>query len=273
MAVDIAEVQPAAEAEVANQKPSARTVRWNQNKAKYGTELLEGTRPEDRQRLRVEAIVKDIDEHVKPFRCARCWFPTNSGTSFCICSKLQSLELSRSVRFFVYMHHREYYNCGDDAKLLQCAAPGATEIFVDGRPGDNERLQDALAAASAKLLLFPGEESITTPEFLQDFPSPAPAAPGGPELTIVVLDGTWANVKKLQKRLCRDLAPDIKQVGLKPETLSVYARTQTREDGVCTIEATALLLEELGEAPELCAKLVEYVKLNNDAQKYQHGNK
>merc|ERR1712232_78692 len=61
-------------------------------------------------------------------------------------------------------------------------------------------------------------------------------------------------------------------VRLQPESLdywsrrggkSIYARTQSQPDRICTVEAVALLLRELGEREENCDALIDYVKVNN----------
>ena len=46
---------------------------------------------------------------------------------------------------------------------------------------------------------------------------------------------------------------------------SIYKRTQSQADRVCTIEAIALLLLEMGEAQSVCDSLIEYVAVNNAA--------
>ena len=53
-------------------------------------------------------------------RCTRCWF--NAQTD-CACDQLPPLTFTRGVRFLVYTHPQDYYNAGDDGKLLRCAAP------------------------------------------------------------------------------------------------------------------------------------------------------
>jgi hypothetical protein len=44
-----------------------------------------------------------------------------------------------------------------------------------------------------------------------------------------------------------------------------YARTQSQEDRICTIEAVALLLHELGECDEVCSGMISAVRTNNSA--------
>ena len=60
-------------------------------------------------------------------RCSKCW---HSAATHCICHRIHPLSLSLNVRFLLYVHWREWYCAGDDAKLLQLAAPETTELFV-----------------------------------------------------------------------------------------------------------------------------------------------
>jgi len=244
--------------------------------------LLQGVEARDRTRVLLEAMIKRKEERCGPTRCPRCWFPVDSsGTSYCVCSRMPPLSFRTRSRFLVYMHPRDWYNAGDDAKILQNAAPDSTDIFIFGRPGDSERLHRTLAATDAALLLFPDETALTTDEFMEQCRRKRPregdlecdAVAGkdvnrlmeGPELSIVVIDGTWNNVKQMLKHFMREVGPDVPHVRLRPTTLSVYARTQTRSDGVSSVEAIALLLQELGESEEVCSELVRYIQINNEA--------
>lgn len=168
---------------------------------------------------------------------------------------MPALEFQRRVRFFIYMHPRDWYNAGDDAKILLCAAAARTEVYVFGRPGEDARLRSAISESEAAVLLFPDEVALTVDEFLARHRSENVSIEGEnvgeePELSIIVIDGTWNNVRQVLKHFVREIAPDVPHVRLKPETLSVYARTQTRKDGVSSVEAISLLLQELGESPE-----------------------
>merc|ERR1712187_40612 len=90
---------------------------------------------------------------------------------------------------------------------------------------------------------------------------------------IVVVDGTWNNVKQMVRHFSREIGPDTAHVRLEPTELSVYARTQTRSDGISSVEAVALLLRSLGESDEVCAELVRYITVNNEALKLRQGAK
>ena len=54
-------------------------------------------------------------------------------------------------------------------------------------------------------------------------------------------------------------------IQLRPTTASIYARTQSQNGRICTIEALALMLKEYGEDEDICDKLISYVQLNNRA--------
>lgn len=236
-------------------------------------ELLAHLDPKDRTRVLTEAMLKRKIERCSTTRCQRCWFPTDdSGTNRCICSKLTPLSFRKNVRFLIYLHPRDWYNAGDDAKILLSAAPDRTELFVFGHPGHDERLREALAQAPASVLLFPDDSAILVDEFLARLRKQDDAAvcsetddADNVELSIVVIDGTWNNVKQMQKHFTREIGPTTPHVKLLPTSLSVYARTQTRKDGVSSIEAVALLLRELGESVDTCDALVGYLEVNNEA--------
>eukprot|EP00933_Yihiella_yeosuensis_P084226 TRINITY_DN98648_c0_g1_i1.p1 TRINITY_DN98648_c0_g1~~TRINITY_DN98648_c0_g1_i1.p1 ORF type:complete len:282 (-),score=65.14 TRINITY_DN98648_c0_g1_i1:448-1293(-) len=235
--------------------------------------LVEGLEPTERQRVLTEAMIRRKEERCCKTRCPKCWFPLDSsGTSYCVCARMPALGFTRRTKFLIYIHPRDYYNAGDDAKIFLCAAPDDSQIFVFGRPGDDERLRSTLEEATAPLLLFPDSSAISVTEFLSDYrkrSSKDESLPDDhtPEVTAVVIDGTWNNVKQMQKHFSRTVAPHVPHIKLEPTSLSVYARTQTRKDGISSVEAMALLLRELGEDPKVCDTLVDYLVVNNEALK------
>jgi len=141
-------------------------------------------------------------------------------------------------------------------------------------------LRQAIATADAAVLLFPDEAALTLDEFMQQRLCTATSAATDddqhvdgdcqtasrtPELSIIVIDGTWNNVKQVLKHFNTQVGPETPHVRLQPTSLSVYARTQTRKDGVSSVEAIALLLRELGESDEVCSSLIDYIEINNGA--------
>lgn len=228
--------------------------------------LMEGIPKEDRAKFLTQAMIRRKEERCVPTRCGRCWFPTNcDGTNYCICASMPPLTFRTRTRFLIYMHPRDWYNAGDDAKILLSAAPDTSEIFVFGRPGDDEKLQRSLESCAAALLLFPDASAISTEDFLNTQNTSSSLMHSEAYIGVVVIDGTWNNVKQMQKHFSKHVAPRVPHVKLEPTALSVYARTQTRKDGISSIEAIALLLRELGESHTVCDELVRYITINNAA--------
>merc|ERR1712032_787714 len=97
----------------------------------------------------------------------------------------------------------EYFNAGDDGKLLKRCSPDACDLLVCGRRADDERLMDQVAAGNC-VLLFPSEDALT----VADLPGRGIALPpiedaDAPPLRIVVLDGTWNRVRAMKRHLAR----------------------------------------------------------------------
>ena len=116
----------------------------------------------------------------------------------------------------------------------------------------------------------------------------ARAASGGlnverPLLRVIVLDGVYAHARSMFRHIRKELPAEHvpRHVALHPNTLSVYHRAQqsyardsaatvVKSDDpaalrICTVEAFALLLEELGEDQSTTKTLVRAVVVNNEA--------
>ena len=145
------------------------------------------------------------------------------------------------------------------------------------------------------LLLWPGEEALTVEQFTSQLPADSawratPSATSGaaaapPLLRVVVLDGTYNAARSMFRHFKKHLQPSgecIHEVALHPNTMSVYHRAQSnyaaasseaiaREGAdplalrICTVEAFALLLQELGEPDATTKAFVAGVLANNDA--------
>lgn len=226
-------------------------------------------------------------------RCAACW---HDARSRCICSLLSKVAPSRDVKAVVLMHHREYYSAGNTGKLLLAMLPAeSASLFVYGRSGDWEPFVAELAACPRRtMVLWPGVGALTLDAFLATLgetrsewasrDAEVSAAAAAAPLRVVVLDGTYNQashmLKAMRKRLPAELMPPA--VALHPTTVSVFHRArngygaasarETEKHGddpkalrVCSVEAVALLLRELGERAETVDALVAAVVVNNEA--------
>jgi len=104
-----------------------------------------------------------------------------------------------------------------------------------------------------------------------------------PTLRVIVLDGVYSQArsmfKTIKRRFAADRVPVPPHVALHPKTLSVYHRAQknyaqssavtvrnsNNPDAlhICSVEAFALLMKELGELDHTTKALVKAVEINN----------
>jgi hypothetical protein len=57
-----------------------------------------------------------------------CWLSKQQG---CICDLLKPLEpLEKNVELLVFMHNKELFNAGDDAKVLFACCKGISKVFI-----------------------------------------------------------------------------------------------------------------------------------------------
>ena len=150
---------------------------------------------------------------------------------------------------------------------------------------------------SHSMMLWPGEGAQTVEEFVGALPAESPwrRARGQPDdsqsvdrstwptLRVVVLDAVYRHARNMFRHLRKLRGPDsvVQHVALHPKTLSVYSRAQhgyaqasatsvaqsadPAALRICTVEAFALLLSELGEPEERTRPLIDAVVVNNHA--------
>ena len=203
--------------------------------------------------LHSEIYVEQKRMKQKNIRCNRCWMDIRER---CICAMLPSISLNPRIEIVVYMHFHEYLNPGDDAKLLLATLPNQSKLVLF--PFQNNELVEYLANKSGRMLvLFPSSSAISSDRFLEELD-----VINQENLTIIVIDAVWKNARKMAATL-KEIIPTVPHVQLSPTVLSVYARTQSQLDRICTVEATSLFLSLLGENSTDCEKLITCVKINN----------
>ena len=102
-----------------------------------------------------------------------------------------------------------------------------------------------------------------------------------PVLRVIVLDGVYSHARNMFSAMKKRLPQQPPFIALHPDTVSVYHRAQKtyatssrttvlqskdpKALHICTVEAYALLLKELGESSHITDRLVDAVQVNNDA--------
>jgi DTW domain-containing protein YfiP len=202
--------------------------------------------PKERYKALVEFQTKrHVDFMESRNRCRNCVLLKD----FCVCRTLDSLRIDNpAYTVAVLMHQKEMYRSSNTVKAIEKVI--GADVFVDGLANDNERFNSLIADRKEHtIVLFPSEDSMEWGTYKTTLASSVKST----RTLIVVVDGTWRQARRLNYLI----PADIPRVKITPTTLSKFlCRRQAREDRVCTIEALALLFEDIGE-PEISSRLDE----------------
>ncbi len=179
--------------------------------------------------------------------CARCRRPE----SVCYCAHLVSLPTR--TRVLLLQHPRERHVPIGTARLAHLCLPGS-ELRVGVDFDDDAQVRAALGGGGPTYLLFPGPNAIDLAE--ANLPGP---------ITLVVVDGTWWQARKLLKRNAALAA--LPQIRFTPRAPSNYRiRREPADHCVATVEALAQVLGALEGDPERFAALLRPFEAMIDTQ-------
>lgn len=177
----------------------------------------------------------DLQERGK---CTHCMLQT----PYCICPQLARIRCrapaSPPVRFVIWMHVKECKRASNTGKLLSSLFPD-TEVLIHGCAEDESRFLELLDEARGRgFVLFPSEGAVSTADALQQGESTSSAETP----LVVLLDGTWRQARRMRQGVPGALP----NVALTAVTRSEFHwRRQSEEGRISTVEAAALLLDEL----------------------------
>eukprot|EP00392_Amoebophrya_sp_AT5.2_P010106 g10159.t1 len=195
-------------------------------------------------------------------------------------AKAPSEPRSVSFRFLIWMHYKERFRASNTGKLLLSLFPGS-DIFLHGDPDETARFWNKLGGAARSvrpILLFPSEESVRANDIdvgrdlavgcradveLNECPADNEEAIREEDeetvLDVIVLDGTWNQARKMLKSIfvgenerfaSGEIDEDLRfrplHVKIDPCEVSRFScRRQTQPDRICTLEAAAMLVDQL----------------------------
>lgn len=165
----------------------------------------------------------------------------------CICAHITQLETK--TRVVLLQHPREANVAIGTARIAHQSLKGS--LLKVGVKWDDAQLAFAHAdPARPPMLLYPGEGAIDLGE-----------APPSHPITLVVIDGTWAQTKKLVKENAALRA--LPRVAFTPEAPSEYRiRREPKDEYVSTIEALTHVLGLLeGDANKFTPLLTPFRKM------------
>ena len=154
-------------------------------------------------------------------RCPGCFFPP----SHCLCAETPRVE--NRTRVFMLRHWQERVRTTNSGRWAALALSRCEIVdhAVPGEPLDFSRIPTTGAAVL--------------------FPSPAGGIPSPLPQTLVVLDATWSQARRMLQRI-----PELQTLPRLsiPGVLAERLRRPTVKGGMSTIEALAAALELLGDA-------------------------
>jgi tRNA-uridine aminocarboxypropyltransferase len=170
---------------------------------------------------------------------ARCWRCRRPGT-LCWCARLVPVATATRV---VFLQHPRERRVRIGTALLAHQGLANSELHLGVRFADHARVR-RLVAAPGTALLFPGP-GAHDPRHV----------PGAPPSTLIVLDGTWVQARKLLHRNPQLAA--LPRLGFVPAAPSRYrVRREPAPHCLSTIEAVVETLRRLeGDDPRLDALL------------------
>lgn len=188
--------------------------------------------------------------------CRRCWLQR----AHCVCEQCVSLEEANARplrdkvhRIFLLMHHKEVCLGVDTAKLILSTFPESCRLVIGGISSEHQESMKEFEEATKGnncLVLFPTESARTFHQIHHD----QEVCPKD-GWDIVVIDGTWAQARKLHSRYIQE---GTAHVELSTESVSRLGNaSETCKEGhqlrrhpikwkeVSTLEATRLLLRDM----------------------------
>jgi DTW domain-containing protein YfiP len=178
--------------------------------------------------------------------CARCRRPL----PYCYCARLPNLTSTTDVLFL--QHPKERDKAIGTARIAHLSLPSST--LVEGIALDEHRAVAPLLERDDVALLFPGPGARLAHEWAADPPS-----------TLVVIDGTWWQAKRVLERSPRLAA--LPRVSLAPSAPSNYRIRKAPSDlHLSTVEAVATTLGILEGAPEKFAEMLAPFELMVERQ-------
>ncbi|KAI3854257.1 hypothetical protein MKW98_024680 [Papaver atlanticum] len=195
------------------------------------------------------------------YLCQKCWLAQED----CMCSKIKPSSLWPGMRFWLYMHPKDFLRQNNTGKVLwQIFGVEAATLCIFGIPEQEEIMWDAfkLAGKSRVWCLYPDKNAST--KSVQDalFSSASESLEKqktdvDTPLHFVLLDGTWSNSAAMFSRLKEHAkiawgeeefpCISLSELGESPMH---KLRPQPSWDRTCTAAAALGLLSELHLLPE-----------------------
>ncbi|KNA08141.1 hypothetical protein SOVF_165280 [Spinacia oleracea] len=196
------------------------------------------------------------------YLCQKCWLPFED----CMCLKIKPCPLWRGIRFWLYMHPKDFLRQNNTGKLLwQVFGVQAATLCLFGIVEHEDIMWNELKKAGKNNVwcMYPNKSGVpksVKDYFICDVPNDEDCAlfktSGDNILNFILIDGTWSNSTAMFKRL-KDRAKllwgedDISCISVTAGASAMHKlRPQPSWDRTCTAGAAAGLLSELQLVPQ-----------------------
>ncbi|WCJ30740.1 DTW domain-containing protein [Euphorbia peplus] len=197
------------------------------------------------------------------YLCQKCWLPLEED---CMCSKVKHSSLWPGIRFWLYMHPKDFLRQNNTGKLLwQVFGAQSATLCLFGIQEQEEIMWNAFKRSGKDKVwcLYPNKNAVTKSvhdAFGQGFSMDAEHFPDvtneDKTLNFVLIDGTWSNSAAMFRRLKEQTKSvwgeeDLPCISLSTGTSTMHKlRPQPSWDRTCTAAAAICLLTELQSLPE-----------------------
>ncbi|CAM8958834.1 unnamed protein product [Rhodiola kirilowii] len=195
------------------------------------------------------------------YLCQKCWLPEGD----CMCSRVKPCFLWPGIRFWLYMHPKDFLRQNNTGKLLwQLFGKDAATLCIYGISEQEEMMWNSfrLSGKNKVWCLYPNKNAPvkSVQDSFQlacsDGCDCAPVVPNGDKvLNFILIDGTWSNSAAMFRRL-KERAESVWGQELPCISLTTGASTmhklrpQPSWDRTCTAAAAIGLLTELEHLPQ-----------------------
>ncbi|KAL1812822.1 uncharacterized protein LOC108226202 [Daucus carota subsp. sativus] len=212
----------------------------------------------------------------RDYLCQKCWLPKED----CMCSRIRCRTAWEGMRFWVYMHPKDFLRQNNTGKLLwQIFGVQAASLSIFGIIEHEEIMWNEFMRAGKKNVwcLYPNKDAavnsvqdIFSQNTSTDPEIPTMMATHNEILHFILIDGTWSNsaamFRRLKERANLVWKEDLSCISLTTGASAMHKlRPQPSWDRTCTAAAAASLLFELQSVPQLSSfGLAEQVEAVED---------
>lgn len=196
------------------------------------------------------------------YLCQKCWLPHED----CMCSRVTPCKLWNGVRFWLYMHPKDFLRQNNTGKLLwQVFGVQAATLCIFGIDEHEKIMWNAFKHAGKDKVwcLYPNKNAVVksvqeafSEDYSVNLESTKTTANRDETLNFVLIDGTWSNSAAMFRRL-KDRAKsvwgeeDFPCISLNMGASAMHKlRPQPSWDRTCTAAAAIGLLSELQLLPQ-----------------------